>query len=69
MNIQGLMDEYESARIAVAALAEALERAGRFNDRFSAPGIRMALAEAETALIDLSIELINAIDEQFQETA
>lgn len=65
MNIQGLMDEYESARIAVAALADALIHAGRFEK----PGIQRALFEAETALVNLSIELLNAVEMQIQEAA
>lgn len=65
MNLQGLIDEYESARIAVAALADALVRATRFD----APGIRRALFEAETALADVSIELMDALNAQLQEAA
>jgi hypothetical protein len=65
MNIQGLIDEYESARLAVAALADALMTAGRFER----PGIQRALFEAETALVNLSIELMNALDAQLQEAA
>lgn len=64
-NLQGLIDEYESARIAVAALADALISA----TRFEAPGIRRALVEAETALVNLSIELLNAVEIQLQEAA
>lgn len=65
MNLQGLIDEYESARIAVAALADALTRATGFD----APTIRRALFEAENALADLSIEIMNAIESELQEAA
>lgn len=69
MNIPGLIDEYESARIAVAALAEALGRAIRIDDRFAVPGLRIALDEADTALANLSIELMDAIESRLQEAA
>lgn len=65
MNLQGLIDEYESARIAVAALADTMINAGRFEK----PGIQRALFEAETALVNVSIELTSAIDAQLREAA
>lgn len=64
-NLQGLIDEYESARLAVAALADALISA----TRFETPGIRRALVEAETAMADLSIELMDALNAQLEEAA
>ena len=63
--LQGIQDEWESACLAVAALAEAEKNATRF-DR---PGIRKALIEAASARLNLSLELLDAIDADMRAAA
>ena len=63
--IQGLQDEWESASLAVAALADAEKKATRF-ERL---GIRQALVEAAQARLSLSFELMDAIEADLRNAA
>lgn len=56
--LDGLWDEFQSAHLAVIALAEALERATRFERK----GIRRALREAVDARERLAFDLIEAVE-------
>lgn len=63
--IQGLQDEWASASLAIAALADALKRATVFEK----PVIRRALMEAAQARLHLSFELMDAIEADLKEAA
>lgn len=54
--MQGLLDEFESATIAVAALTDALEHA----TPFERPALHRSLREATAAKFDLALELLTA---------